>query len=111
MLNWLMRRFVSLTLIATAAWGLWVANTVAKLQWTHTREQIASDLFMEEKTYLEGLGYNTDVWYVDMYENEYGYKVNLVMEDGNHFETFITSNCSDIYMQGYYNTIKPYWES
>mgnify|MGYP006958172427 CR=1 FL=1 len=111
MMNWLMRRFVALTIIAASAWTMWVGNTIAKLQWTHTREQIASDLFMEEKQYLESLDYCTDVWYVDMYENDRGYKVNLVMEDGNHFETFITSNCSDIYMQGYYDTIQPYWES
>lgn len=111
MLNWFVRRFVSLTLIAASAWTMWVGNTIAKLEWTHTRERIASDLFMEEKQYLESLGYNTDVWFADMYENDRGYKINLVMVDGNHFETFITNDCGNIYMQGYYDTIQPYWES
>ena len=111
MMYWFERKFVCLAIIAASAWTMWVGNTIAKLQWTHTREQIASDLFMEEKTYLESLSYNTKVWYADMYENERVYVCNLVMEDGNSFETVITKDCGNVYMLGYMDYINPYWEN
>lgn len=101
----------ALVIIASSAWIMWIGEIVAKAQWTYTRERIATDLLLEEEEYLRGLGYCTNVWYADMYENDRVYVCNLVMEDGNSFETAISKDCGSIFMLGYMDYIKPYWES
>ena len=100
-----------MVIIASFTWIMWIANIITKAQWTHTRESIATELFLEEEEYLRGLGYCTDVWYADMYENDRVYVCNLVMEDGNSFETVITKDCGNVYMLGYMDYIAPYWEN
>lgn len=100
----------AMVIIAASAWGMWIGNILTEAQWNYTRAKIATDLFREEEEYLKGQGYCTDVLYEDFYENDRVYVCNLVMEDGNVFETAITKDCGNIYIWGYMDYIQPYWD-
>lgn len=101
----------ALVMIGGFTWIMWIANILAEAEWTHTREAIATSLFMEEKDYLEEMGYNTNILYADMYENDRVFVCNLITEDGNSFETVITKDCGNVYRLGYMDYIEPYWGS
>ena len=107
-----LERFVVILLIGfIASMGTWTAMIMSETHWKYVRAKIATELFKEEEEYLRGKGYCTDVLYEDLYENDRVYVCNLVMEDGNVFETAITKDCGNIYTWGYMDYIQPYWES
>ena len=103
-------RFIVILLIGfIATMTTWTAMIMSKTYWNWTRAKIATEIFKEEEEYLRGKGYCTDVLYEDLYENDSVYVCNLVMEDGNSFETVITKDCGAIYALGYMDYIEPYW--
>lgn len=104
-------RFIVILLIGfIATMGTWTAMIMSETQWNWTRAKIATDLFKEEEQYLKDKGYCTSVLYEDLYENDRVFICNLVMEDGNVFETAITKDCGNVYTWGYMDYIQPYWD-
>lgn len=84
----------------------------SELYWMYTRERLATESFKENEEYYEEKGLNTNVLYTQFDKEGFtnGDLVCLVMENGAHYEYYISPDCSNLGGFGYYQTDWAYWE-